>query len=79
MAEVTIQDLQKPKARKGAVREKTVLRSDGRRERVFSIDANSATFADDLTILFARNVARARRENKRLFGSPSGFAAKKKK
>ena len=40
----------------------------------YIIDANSPTFDADLTYVFQQNVARARRENKRLFGSPDGFA-----
>ncbi len=81
MADVTIADMNKPKmrrGRKGSVREKLLRDSHGRTVRVLSLDANSETFSDDLAVVFARNVARARRENKRLFGSASGFRAKKK-
>lgn len=35
---------------------------------LLTLDADSRTFADDLTFAFARNVAKARRENKRLTG-----------
>jgi hypothetical protein len=66
------------RARNGSVREKRLRSSDGEIVRVLSLDANSATFADDLTEVFERNVAKARRENKRLLGSASGFRAKKK-
>jgi hypothetical protein len=45
--------------------------------QVYWIDANSKTFTDDLTAVFKKNVAKARRENKRLFGSPDGLPAKK--
>jgi hypothetical protein len=34
-----------------------------------ALSANSDTFSDDLTLAFGKNVASARRENKRLFGS----------
>jgi hypothetical protein len=81
MVDVVIAELKKPKMRRGqngSVREKLLRNSDGRTVRVLSLDANSATFADDLMIVFERNVAKARRENKRLFGSASGFRAKKK-
>ena len=82
MANVVIADLKKTKSRgakKGSVREKLLRNSDGRFVRVLSLDANSATFDDDLTTVFSRNVAKARRENKKLFGSASGVRAKKKK
>jgi hypothetical protein len=34
------------------------------------LDANAATFGADLLNVFRENVARARKENMRLFGSP---------
>jgi hypothetical protein len=77
---VIIADLQKNRTRrKGrtSVREKRLHRSDGTIGRVLSLDANSPTFDDDLTYVFERNVAKARRENKKLFGSPDGPQAKK--
>ena len=43
---------------------------DGRSKTVYRLDANSPTFDADLQYVFSRNVAKARRENKRLFGSP---------
>ena len=46
---------------------------EGRFVEKFIIDSNSPTLAAGLTFVFQRNVARARRENKRLFGSPDGF------
>lgn len=75
VVQVVIAELKKPKTRhgdKGSVREKSLRDAAGRAVRVLSLDANSATFSDDLTRVFARNVAKARRENKRLFGSASG-------
>ena len=47
--------------------------SDGRFRERFAIDSNSPTLDADLTFVFQRNVARERRENKRLFGSPDGL------
>jgi hypothetical protein len=44
---------------------------------VVPLDPHSPTFTDDLTRLFQRNIARARRENKKLFGSPDGLPARK--
>ncbi len=77
---VIIADPKKEKARRKrttSVRIKKLHRSDGTVAQVLSLDANSPTFDDDLTYLFERNVARARRENKKLFGSADGPAAKK--
>jgi hypothetical protein len=81
MADIVVANTKKGKRRGGqhsSVREKLLRTSDGRFVKVLSLDANSASFADDLTVVFARNVARARRENKKLFGSASGFRANKK-
>lgn len=47
------------------VLEERLFRSDGRRERVLTLDANSSTFTNDLTLLFEKNVAKARREHKK--------------
>jgi hypothetical protein len=80
MLKVILADLTKAKSRKKnktSVREKRVHRADGSVARVLSVDANSPTFGDDLTYVFEKNVARARRENKRLFGSADGPQAKK--
>jgi len=61
----------------GSVREKRVRNSEGRSVRVLSLDANSATFIEDLTEVFQRNVAKIRRKNRRLYGSADGPRAKK--
>ncbi len=61
----------------GSVREKRMRNSEGKFVRVLSLDANSATFIDDLTTVFEKNVAKARRENKQLFGSPDGPRVRK--
>ncbi|HZR63171.1 MAG TPA: hypothetical protein VFA80_19675 [Xanthobacteraceae bacterium] len=50
-----------------------VRNPEGRSIEKFIIDSNSPTLDADLTFVFQRNVARARRENKGLFGSPDGF------
>lgn len=81
MTEVRISDLKRSKARPakkaGSVHEKRMRNSAGKVVRVLSLDANSATFIDDLTTVFRKNVAKARRENKQLFGSPNGLRVKK--
>jgi len=80
MTDVVMRDLKRRKSRSGqkagSVREKRVRNSEGKLVRVLSLDANSATFIDDLTTVFERNVAKARHENSRLFGSPEGPRAK---
>jgi hypothetical protein len=68
------------KARNGRgtpVRGVRMQRPDGVIVRVVPLDPHSATFDDDLTRLFQRSIDRARRENKKLFGSPDGPAARK--
>lgn len=61
--------------RKRATREKTSVsetRKRGRDGKLFvikTVDAESPTLTEDLTYVFNSNVAKARRENKRLFGS----------
>jgi hypothetical protein len=60
-----------------SVRKKRVHGSDGRVRQVMLLDLNSATFDDDLTYVFEKAVAKARRENKRLLGSADGIEPKK--
>lgn len=80
MSGVTVAEIKQPKrqGRKGSVREKILRDPEGRAVRVLTLDANSPTFLDDLTVVFRRNVAKARRENKRLFGSADGLRPKTK-
>jgi len=54
---------------RGTVSEERLFRPDGNRERILTLDANSATFTTDLTLMFEKNVARARREHKKKIGS----------
>lgn len=61
----------------GSVREKRVRDAEGKSVRVLSLDANSATFIDDLTFVFGKNVARIRRKNRHLLRSPGAPRAKK--
>jgi hypothetical protein len=49
----------------GTVSEERLFRPDGHLRRVLTLDANSATFANDLTLIFEKNVARVRREHKK--------------
>jgi hypothetical protein len=57
------------KGARGSVSEERLFRPDGHRGRVLTLDANSANFASDLTLMFEKNVARVRREHKKKSGS----------
>ncbi len=50
------------------VRTKRTRDGLGRPRTLQLVDANSATLGVDLLVVFRRNVARARRENRRLLG-----------
>ena len=41
-----------------------------------TLDINAGSFGDDLNAVFEKNVAKARRENKRLVGTPDRVPAK---
>jgi hypothetical protein len=56
------------KGLQGSVSEERLFRPDGHRGRVLTLDANSATFASDLTLIFEKNVERVRREHKKKSG-----------
>jgi hypothetical protein len=53
-----------------AVGKKRVAAGEGRSKTVLTLDANSASFNEDLLYVFSRNVAKARRENRRVVGAP---------
>lgn len=61
----------------GSVRTKRIRNSKGKLVSVLSLDANSSTFIDDLTTVFQKNVAKARHENRQLFGSADGLRVEK--
>lgn len=61
-------------AKKRAVAKKR-LRSGGKTISVYTVDADSHTFDADLIAVYKANVATARAENVRLFGSAEGFIA----
>jgi hypothetical protein len=50
------------------VGKKRVTTADGGRETIWTVNAHSPTLDDDLLYVFRRNVAKARRENKRILG-----------
>lgn len=70
MTKVVFKPLGTRVAGTGKINTKRVVGADGRFMKVPSIDANSASFSSDLTLVFQKNVAKRRRENKRKFGSP---------
>jgi hypothetical protein len=79
MSKVVVADIANTTAARKttAIRKKKVHDSDGRVREIMLLDLNSATFDDDLTYAFEKNVAKARRENKKLLGSADGIARKK--
>jgi hypothetical protein len=65
------------KGRKGpAVTEKRVYDADGNLQTVRAMDARSENFGGDLRYIFERNVAKARRDNKRVTGAADVAPAK---
>jgi hypothetical protein len=55
-------------AKGAAVAKKRVRNSEGQIRTVMTLDVDSKTFGNDFTYVFGRNVAKARRENKRVTG-----------
>jgi len=62
----------KAKSKRGAapasVSEKRIRGADGRMTTLRTIDLDSSTFGEDQRYVFEKNVAKARRENKRVTG-----------
>ena len=52
-----------------SVGKKRVLEADGGWKTVRTLDANSAIFDEGLRYVFTKNVAKARRDNKRVVGT----------
>jgi hypothetical protein len=52
-----------------AVAKKRVASAGGGTRTLFALDANSPSFDEGLRYVFSKNVAKARRENKRILGS----------
>jgi hypothetical protein len=78
MTRIIVKKLGKSGSRhaRSSVVSKTVHKPNGQRTKILSVDANSPTFGNDLSIIFERNVAKARRANKKKFGSPDRVAQK---
>lgn len=68
MVKIVIAELNSPKGRKAkpAVRTVRVRDQDGQLTTVRSIRADSESFGQDFQQVFARNVDRVRRENKKV-------------
>jgi hypothetical protein len=79
MIKVIVSKVGSKKTAKGGapvnVKKRRVRQPGGRTVSVFTLDANSPTFDDDLTYVYSANVADARRENVKLFGSADGTKA----
>ena len=72
MAKVVVADLKgKPRggAAAGKVAKKRVRDAEGHVKTLYTLDLGSPTFGADLEYVFGRNVAKARRDNKRVIGS----------
>jgi hypothetical protein len=75
MAKVVVKALNtKAESRKGApsVTKKRVRGADGKITTLRTINLDSRSFGSDLTYVFERNVAKARRENKKVTGTSDG-------
>lgn len=57
-----------------SARKQRITTASGDRQGIWSIELKGS-FETDLTYVFGRNVEKARRENKRVTGSPDGIAA----
>jgi hypothetical protein len=62
---------------KGGVVEKRVLSGEGKVKILRQLDLRSSTFGTDLQYVFSKNVAKARRDNKRITGSAEGVITKR--
>ncbi|HVV93873.1 MAG TPA: hypothetical protein VHD15_10675, partial [Hyphomicrobiales bacterium] len=63
-----------PSKRRSKPLPKKVVTRGGKRVTLYTVDADSPTFAEDMTTAFRHSVAAARRENRRLL-KPAGRAA----
>jgi hypothetical protein len=70
MAKVVVKSLKcKPKGHgKTSVTEKRVRNKAGQLKTLRTLDVGSSTFGADLQYVFEKNVAKARRDNKRVIG-----------
>ena len=81
MAKIVVASL-KSKPKSGgrgttSVTEKRVRDADGQVKTLRTLDVGSRTFGRDLEYVFGKNVAKARRETKRMTGASDGVVAKR--
>jgi hypothetical protein len=60
-----------------SVGKKRIPNAKGGWKTVHTLDANSSTFNEDLRYVFQKNVAKARRENRRVVGSADNAPRKR--
>jgi hypothetical protein len=60
-----------------SVPKKRVTDNDGQKRTLYTLDFGSESFGGDFQYVFSRNVAKARRENKRITGSPDVVITKR--
>ena len=60
-----------------SVKKSRVRGPDGKLTTIFSIDANSPTFGDDIAYVFKKNVEKARRQNRELKNRESSRSKKR--
>lgn len=74
MAKVVVAELNrrgraKGKQKNGSVTEKRIRDKAGQVKVLRTLDAGSSSFGEDLRYVFAKNVEKARRDNKRVTGA----------
>lgn len=72
---VVVDSMSQPK-QGSSVTEKRVRDASGRSRIMRTIDIDSATFATDVEYVFGKNVAKARRENRKIVGAADIAVAK---
>lgn len=80
MAKIVVTSLKskaKGRASAASVTEKRVKDTGGQTKTLRTLDAGSRTFGDDLRYVFGKNVAKARRDNKRAIGATDVAIAKR--
>ena len=78
MAKIVVGRLSRSKkAGKPSVAKKRVRDAAGQVKMLRTLDAGSRTFGTDLQYVFSKNVAKARRDNKRATGAPDVVVAKR--
>jgi hypothetical protein len=69
MARIVYGDLNPKRGRSRPSVRKRVVHASGETSSIYTVDADSRTFGDDLTSVFRENVRKARRRNKRVVGA----------